>query len=266
MEEFFEKAVSISTPISLAGLFGFILLYISKKIIELDIFPELTRIASRDILILIINRLYVLTFVSMILGFVGYIYSLNYTMLEKSDKQTKLPISYSEFQNLLFSSAQELRRNFEFSEELREYINQKITFKPVGSIRAENTLLLLSSYYEEATVYSYGEEKYIFQLALLLQDVGEKLSLMSEKNDFMEWNDTSKMTIDDVLFLCGFLNWYIGTVAVENLNEKLSHSLGWNASSDYFVENREISNLNMRYFVFEGRQITEYSEYLGLID
>jgi len=72
MQEIFNIASSISTPLALGGFFASILFFVFRQILKKNIFPSLTKSASAEIITLIIDRLFVLALVSMVLGFVGY--------------------------------------------------------------------------------------------------------------------------------------------------------------------------------------------------
>lgn len=75
MEDIFEIAANISTPLSLAGLFAAVFFYVINLILSKKIIPSLTRKNSALILSSIVNKLFILSLVAMILGFSGYVYS-----------------------------------------------------------------------------------------------------------------------------------------------------------------------------------------------
>ncbi len=72
MEKIFEIATSISTPIALAGFFGVVFFLIVKQVIAKDIYPRLTKELSSDIFKHIIDKLFILSLIAMLLGFIGY--------------------------------------------------------------------------------------------------------------------------------------------------------------------------------------------------
>ncbi|CAK8725699.1 hypothetical protein GMJAKD_17110 [Candidatus Electrothrix aarhusensis] len=72
MNKIFEIAAKVSTPLGISGLFAVIVLYIFKAIIDKEIFPSLSTTLSHDILISIIDRLFILALAAMIFGFIGY--------------------------------------------------------------------------------------------------------------------------------------------------------------------------------------------------
>jgi hypothetical protein len=73
MQPIFEIASRVSTPLGLAGLFAAIIFFLIRQIISKNIFPELTKALSGDIIKLIIERLFVLSLIAMVLGFVGFV-------------------------------------------------------------------------------------------------------------------------------------------------------------------------------------------------
>jgi len=73
MNNIFDIAVNIATPLALAGLLCAAFFLILKQIINKNLFPILTKQLSSKIIIIVINRLFILSLIAMILGFIGYI-------------------------------------------------------------------------------------------------------------------------------------------------------------------------------------------------
>lgn len=80
--KFFEIASHVSSPLALAGLVVGALFLIFKKILSMNIFPQLTRQLGGAILLKIINTFLVLALVAIILGFAGYAMQTYYPKLE----------------------------------------------------------------------------------------------------------------------------------------------------------------------------------------
>lgn len=78
METLFQIATRVSTPLSLAGLFGIILFFIFRAILAKQIYPQLTRALAGGIINTIVNRLFVLALVAMILGVSSYVLVASY--------------------------------------------------------------------------------------------------------------------------------------------------------------------------------------------
>lgn len=72
MDKIFETATNISTPLMLAGLFATVFFFVVRQIIKANLFPQLTRQLSGDIVKIIIQRLFVLAMLAMVFGFLGY--------------------------------------------------------------------------------------------------------------------------------------------------------------------------------------------------
>lgn len=72
MQSIFDLASRVSTPLALAGFFAAIIFFVIRQIIAKNIFPALTQDHSGEIIKLIVDRLFVLSLVAMILGFVGF--------------------------------------------------------------------------------------------------------------------------------------------------------------------------------------------------
>ena len=85
MDNIFSVAGNISTPLMLAGFFAAIFFFIVRQIIRKNIFPELTRQLSGDIIRLLIQRLFWLALIAMILGFVGFVIYPNPIDSEKGE-------------------------------------------------------------------------------------------------------------------------------------------------------------------------------------
>lgn len=262
MQNIFEIASKISTPMALAGLFAAVLFFTIRKMLSVGVFPAISKAASGRIIKLIIDRLFILSLLAMLLGFIGY--ALSFYAPLPSPSLTPEKVSQVRYVNSLFECAQELRRNREHLAELRMFIDSKTLKQPVGQLSADKTLAFLGEFYDKAMKDSYGEEKYIYQLALRLQDASRLLGNLKGRANFAQWNNTYEMTVDDLSFLSGFLSWYFSHLASGQLTKTQVYSLGWGALSNVFE--KEGSDIHMRYFVYEGKPILEYDEYLGLID
>lgn len=68
-----EIATKISTPLMLAGFLAGAFFLILRQVVAKNIFPQLTKKVSGSILVLVINRLFVLSLVAMVLGFAGFV-------------------------------------------------------------------------------------------------------------------------------------------------------------------------------------------------
>ena len=73
MQEIFEIASRVSTPLALGGFTAAVLFFVFRQILNRDFFPTLAKSASAEIVKTIIDRLFVLALVAMVLGFAGYI-------------------------------------------------------------------------------------------------------------------------------------------------------------------------------------------------
>lgn len=73
VEKIFEIASQVSTPLALGGFFAAVVFLIFRQIVAKNIFPRLTASFGADILKLIIERLFILSLVAMILGFIAFI-------------------------------------------------------------------------------------------------------------------------------------------------------------------------------------------------
>jgi hypothetical protein len=75
MEPLIKIASDVSTPLALAGLFAACLLLILRQLIAKNIFPALTKTASANLFRRIVDRLFILSLVATVFGFIGYVIS-----------------------------------------------------------------------------------------------------------------------------------------------------------------------------------------------
>lgn len=168
----------------------------------------------------------------------------------------------AERQRLYIAAMQELRWNDDWLRGVATaaYRNESL---PAGEMRTDGLLSALAYEYDRITAQSYGEEQHIYQQGLLLSSIAEELSRIQTPEDARAFEERSGITLHDVMFLNGFLGWYIGVSADDAIDPRLS-SLSWSRDSDFDVSGTE--PIRMRRFVTERGPITSYSEYLGLLD
>lgn len=75
MEAIFRIATEISTPLALSGFFAASFFFLAKQIIAKNIFPKLTKKNSSELLKFIVNKIFILSLIAMLLGFLGHIVS-----------------------------------------------------------------------------------------------------------------------------------------------------------------------------------------------
>lgn len=73
MENIFELATKISTPLALGGFAFAIFFLILKQLIAKGLLQQISVRASTEVIKIIIDRLFILALVAMVLGFAGYI-------------------------------------------------------------------------------------------------------------------------------------------------------------------------------------------------
>jgi hypothetical protein len=76
MDKIFEIASKISTPLALAGFFAAVFFFLLKIILEKSIFATQTKESSKQLIMFIINKIFILAICSMILGFSGYVLNI----------------------------------------------------------------------------------------------------------------------------------------------------------------------------------------------
>jgi hypothetical protein len=113
---------------------------------------------------------------------------------------------------------------------------------------------------------SLGEGKHLYQDLLKVKAAASTLARLRTRADYRAWNTTYEMTIDDLSFLCAFLTWYLASRAHGELHLSEFEAIGLSTDSVLFVPSSQASRLRMRYFIDGGKPITDYRDYLALID
>lgn len=205
-----------------------------------------------------------------VIGTLLTVLSLPYLSREISDDEHRAVADESNDGNPyrldLFAAAQEMRKNKEYLLTLSSALRKKDSLIPAGSVSVNRTLRLFEKHYGQVTKYSYGEDKYVFQLAYQLDDIGKRINGIESIQALLEWNKKYEMTVDDAAFLAGFIAWYLAHVARQELNSDQMYALGIDVSSSTFALYDSDASPDMRYFLYEGEPILDYGLYLGLID
>lgn len=136
---------------------------------------------------------------------------------------------------------------------------------PTGALKTNAIMKFMEREYDLIIINGHGEEKHIYQLTLLLHDLGSSLSSPKSVEDVKKFNLRSEQTLHDVLFLNEFMLWYIQPTALDAFEDGNYHSLTWGLPHLKLKVNNT-SALEMRHFIDDGEPITEYIDYLGLID
>lgn len=72
METIFEIVSNVSTPLGLAGIFASVFLISISQMIRSGIITKTTKRTSGRLAVLIINRLFILAFITIFFGFIGF--------------------------------------------------------------------------------------------------------------------------------------------------------------------------------------------------
>lgn len=166
----------------------------------------------------------------------------------------------------LFLAAQELRHNDEWLTNLSLSMRTHDGQLPPGAIKTDGLLTLVQTEHDWLLRGAYGEEKYIYQHVLLLRDLSTHFGSPTSKDALTRIVKSLDYTLDDIHFLNNFLFWYIKPHMVDSLSTTQAYALGWNGFPGDKFEVVGVPKLNMKHFVHDGRQVTEYLVYLGLID
>lgn len=166
---------------------------------------------------------------------------------------------------LLLQTAQELRYNDEWLAHLCIAAAKPSRQLPIGSIKTDGLLRLMEQHHDWIVREAYGEEKYIYQMALELRDIATRLDSRDTKS-ILSVIKGSEYTLNDIHFLNNFLFWYLRPHIEEGLNQAQIYSLGWNGLPQDNYKIPTGTALQMNRFLHDGKPITEYVTYLGIID
>lgn len=167
---------------------------------------------------------------------------------------------------LVLQVAQELRYNDEWLSSLGDAAHKRSSSVPTGSLKTDALLLLVQREHDLVVRGAYGDEKYIYQHALQLRDLGSALGTPKSVDQLNRALSNSRYSLHDIHFLNNFLFWYIKPLVTETLSPAQLYSLGWSGLPGERFNIFSSTTLNMKHFVNDGRPITEYVDYLGLID
>jgi hypothetical protein len=168
--------------------------------------------------------------------------------------------------NLFIRAAQELRYNNEWFQALSKGRNVSKHQPLIGAIRVDGLMELMKNEHDLIVKHAYGEEKYIYQHALMLQDVATLMGKARTGADIERLFEKSPYSVDDAHFLNNFLFWYLAPTIRDSVKEPQLYSLGVAWYPGERLVNANMRPAKMKYFLQERRAISEYREYLGLID
>ncbi len=167
---------------------------------------------------------------------------------------------------LVLQVAQELRYNDEWLSSLADATHKRSSDLPTGSLKANALLLLVQREHDSIVRGAYGEEKYIYQHALQLRDLGSAFGAPKSSDQLTKALSNSRYSLHDIHFLNNFLFWYIKPLVTDTFSPAQLYSLGWSSLPGERFKIFGVPTLNMKHFVNDGKSITEYVDYLGLID
>jgi hypothetical protein len=202
------------------------------------------------------------TFWSAIIGLPVGIVSLLVTFFPLS----KPDAGDAERRLLLFRVAQELRYNHAWLSEVALAVTAKSEAFPAGSLKTDALVDLANREHQQVVKGAYGEEKHIYQEILRLKDWGVALSSPQSYSQVQALESWSTNTLHDILFLNEFLRWYLSPLIMENMDQTQLRSLGWDSFPGDHFEIRGINELKMKEFTDGDVPITDFGDYLGLLD
>lgn len=168
--------------------------------------------------------------------------------------------------NDLFKAAQELLYNREYLSAVSLSLNSNSASLTLGSIKTNALIHVFDKHFGLVTNDAYGEQKHLYQLTLTLKDIGTQIDRVSRPTELKGLIRKSEFSADDILFLNDFLLWYLKPILNDELTLEQKSTFGpLNLPNETFVILGP-KEAHLKYFQADGRPISKFSDYLGLID
>jgi hypothetical protein len=168
-------------------------------------------------------------------------------------------------QSLYLAAMEDLRWNDDWLRAVAVAVRQNEGL-PIGGVRTDALVRVTSEDHDHIVDQSYGEEEYLYQEVLRLDAIAKKLNSIKSANEFRQFDRNSKLTLHDAVYLNGFLAWYIGATAKQELSPRQLESLSWPGDSSDKFSLEGIKPVHMKYFADEQGPFADYGHYLGLLD
>lgn len=189
------------------------------------------------------------------------LFSLGLTLASWTNPNTTTPD-----RRLILQVAQELRYNNTFLTSLSQEVEARSNSLPIGALKTDALIALVTNHYRSVVKEAYGEEKHIYQHAILLKDLGVALGYPKTYKDLGRFNETSQYTLHDIHFLNNFLHWYLRPLIADTLEHDELYSLGFHGFPSEAFAIQGVQTIRLKQFKNDGSPILEYIDYLGLID
>jgi len=172
--------------------------------------------------------------------------------------------------SLLLQVGQELHYNDMWLQSMAlAYQDQTIQI-PLGALKTKALMSLIEHHYDLVVDESYGEEKHIGNLAILLKDLGKSFGTPKSNSEIAKFNKISHQTIHDIHFLNNFLYWYVSPKLAVNLSQAQLDALGWSRGWEILPRQYEIKGikkLEMKSFTGDdGAHYVDFTDFLMMID
>lgn len=156
----------------------------------------------------------------------------------------------------------QLRMNLIYLTDLRAVLGNKSSSLPHSQIQC-NKIGNALEYYEPSSVED-PEKHYFTELINLICETGKKLTVIKNPVELRTFNGTAELTIDDMIFANGFLDWFWSHIA--KYSYSLSPEEAYELGPFHQKPFDDTDKPNLRYFTDAGSPVVSYSDYLGLID
>jgi hypothetical protein len=199
MNEIFEIASQISTPLALGGFVTAMFFFVVKQILEK--IPIQTKSHSAELLTQIVNRLFYLALISIVLGFIGYSLVFLHESKSNSTNTKTLPIQIPEKQKI--HSNKDISNAFTLG---IEFVNYSLLRSSISSMQSDKKEMLINDRTRNLTLLAKSLN---IELILRENDIGDPEELMDRAKDISIQLDV----LVNKKVVSGFWLGFIGTLA-----------------------------------------------------
>ena len=162
-------------------------------------------------------------------------------------------------------AALELRHNCNALQSFAHAGFERTETTPVLQLRTERLMAVVDRDYAAVTRESRGEEKTLYGDVLIFDAAARMLAPAITRSglEAVEWE--FGLTIHDMVFLACFLDWYIRLSIVDFLPERAAMTVMMPPPRSG-LDATWIGPLRMRHFMHDGTPLSEFLDYLALID
>jgi hypothetical protein len=162
----------------------------------------------------------------------------------------------------IISSLHELENNLVILNALSAIYNKRLNTISERNISYDKTHKFFTYYFDIVFPLTYGEEKNLVGFLLELKDYEKLLNNLNNKVDIVNFNQTNRLSVDDIRLLTGFFTFYLDGIIKTYLPKSFAYT--YHVEEKIYYENNDTLVMNL--FTLDGQPVKEYSTVLGLLD